>query len=141
MVRTLVTLFIIFFIGTGGGVSACAEVIHLKNGRTIWADHVRQEGLRVEYDLGDNSYAIPKSSVDRIEAGGVPPEYASGDSAAKHDVPVFVPPDNVRNESEISSKIIKDGRVDIDAIAAIEQQGDVKRSATAYFVAGKSEFD
>ncbi len=140
IVRTLVTLFI-FFIGLGSGIFASAEVIHLKNGRTIWAEHVREDGARVEYDLGDNSYAIPKASVARIEAGGMPPEYASAGGPAKHDVPSYVPPDNVRNESEISNKIIKEGKIDVDALSSIEQQGSPKDSASAYFVAGKSEFD
>ena len=140
IVRTLVTLFI-FYIALWAGTPASAEVIHLKNGRTIWADHVREDGPRVEYDLGDNSYAIPKSSVERIEAGGLPPEYASAGAAAKADLPVFVPPDNVKNESEISGKLIKDGQLDADALAAIEQQGNAAASATAYFVAGKFEFD
>ena len=52
-------------------VYAPADVIHLKNGRTIWADQARESGTRVEYDIGDNSYAIPKSAVERIESGGV----------------------------------------------------------------------
>ena len=52
--------------------AASADTIHLKNGRTILADHVRENGNRYEYDIGDDSYAIPKSSVDRIEAGGMP---------------------------------------------------------------------
>jgi tetratricopeptide (TPR) repeat protein len=140
-VRTLVTLFIIFFMGLLAGVCASAEVIHLKNGRTIWADHVREDGLRVEYDLGDNSYAIPKSSVARVEVGGVPPEYVSAGASTKHDVPAFVPPDNVRNEAEISNRVIKDGKIDIDVLSAIEQQGNSKDSAVGYFVAGKFEFD
>ena len=137
--RTLVTLFI-FFIWLWLGVFASGEVIHLKNGRTIWADHVREDGPRVEYDRGDDTYAIPKSSVARIEAGGVPPQYASS-SAAKTDVPAYIPPDNVRNEGEIAGKVIKDGKIDADALSAIEEQGSAKDSATAYFVAGKSEFD
>jgi len=52
-------------------VYASAEVIHLKNGRTIWAEHVRDTGTHIEYDLGDDTYAIPKSAVDQIEAGGL----------------------------------------------------------------------
>ncbi len=60
-----------------------AEVIHLKNGRTIWADHVHENGAHLEYDIGDNNYAIPKSSVERIEAGGIAPPYASSDANAK----------------------------------------------------------
>src|SRR4029077_2077115 len=37
-----------------------ADTIHLKNGRTIAADVVREKGERVEYDVGDDTYAIPK---------------------------------------------------------------------------------
>ena len=140
IVRTLVTLFI-FFIWLLAGVFASAEVIHLKNGRTIWADHVREDGSRVEYDRGDDTYAIPKSSVARIEAGGMPPQYASSGVPAKNDIPAYIPPDNVRNEGEIAGKVIKDGKIDVDALSAIERQGSAKDSATAYFVAGKSEFD
>ena len=68
------------FVSACAVVCASADVIHLKNGRTIWADHVRQNGNHVEYDLGDDSYAIPRSLVDHIESGGVPPEYASSGS-------------------------------------------------------------
>src|SRR5579871_2598141 len=53
-------------------VLASADTIHLKNGRTILADHVRENGSRYEYEIGDDTYAIPKTSVDRIEAGGLP---------------------------------------------------------------------
>lgn len=48
---------------------ASADTIYLKNGRSIVADVVREKGDRVEYDIGDDSYAIPKSSVDHVEAG------------------------------------------------------------------------
>ncbi|HSS97596.1 MAG TPA: tetratricopeptide repeat protein, partial [Terriglobales bacterium] len=136
--RTVVTLFVLFICL---GVSAPAEVIHLKNGRTIWADHVREDGPRVEYDRGDDTYAIPKSSVERIEAGGVPPQYASAATPTKNDIPAYTPPDNVRNEAEIASRVIKDGKIDTDVLSSIEQQGSARDSATAYFVAGKSEYD
>ena len=139
MVRTFVTHFVLNFVLLAA-VSASAEVIHLKNGRTIWADHVRENGPRVEYDLGDNSYAIPKASVEKIESGGLPPEYASS-AATKQDIPVFVPPDNVKNEAEVSGGLVKDSQVDADALAAIEQQGNPARSAAAYFYAGKYEFE
>jgi hypothetical protein len=139
MVRSFVTPFILLIMMLGG-VCAQAEVIHLKNGRTIWAERVRENGAHVEYDLGDNSYAIPKSSVERIEAGGVPPQYSSS-AAGPRDVPAFVPPDNLKNEAEVSGLMLKDGHVDSDALAAIEHQGDTAKSAAAYFVAGKFEFD
>ena len=41
--------------------SAWADTIHLKNGRTIVADQVRENGNHYEYDIGEDSYAIPKS--------------------------------------------------------------------------------
>ena len=64
-------------------LGASADVIHLKNGRTIWADHVNENGAHVEYDVGEDSYAIPKTSVDHIEAGGVAPSIASSADSGK----------------------------------------------------------
>jgi hypothetical protein len=89
-VRTPVTYCLLStFLLSAAVVCASAEVIHLKNGRTIWADHVRDTGTHIEYDLGDNTYAIPKSLVDRIDAGGSPPVDASADGSAgkSHDLP------------------------------------------------------
>ncbi|HEY4904144.1 MAG TPA: hypothetical protein VIH89_11780, partial [Candidatus Sulfotelmatobacter sp.] len=51
---------------------AAADTIHLKNGRTILADHVRENGNHYEYEIGDDSYAIAKSTVDHVDAGGKP---------------------------------------------------------------------
>jgi hypothetical protein len=124
-------------------VCAPAEVIHLKNGRTIWADHVRDTGTHIEYDLGDNSYAIPKSSVDRIDAGGTPPGYAAtgGSSKERNDLPEFAPADNLKNDPALIDKIIQGGRVDTDALSALEQAGNGAATAAGYFIAGKHEFD
>ncbi len=122
---------------------APAEVIHLKNGHAIWADHVRENGAHLEYDIGDNSYAIPKSLVERVETGGAPPASASDGEGNKgrRDVPEFAPADNLQNESAISNKILRDGRVDSDALAALARQGDAGLAAAGYFLAGKHEFD
>jgi len=124
-------------------VCAPAEVIHLKNGRTIWADHVRESGAHLEYDIGDNSYAIPKSVVDRVEAGAVPREHASSEERSQDpgDLPAFAPPDNLQNEPGLLDKIIHEGRVDADALVALEQAGNASITATGYFIAGKHEFD
>jgi Peptidase MA superfamily/Tetratricopeptide repeat len=124
-------------------VCASAEVIHLKNGRTIWADHVRDTGTHIEYDLGDNTYAIPKSAVDQIDAGGVPPAYSSPGSSAQqtHDLPEFVPADNSKNDPALIAKIIQDGRVDPDALYSLEQAGNSSATAAGYFIAGKHELD
>src|SRR6266566_3922686 len=120
-----------------------AEVIHLKNGRTIWADHVHENGAHLEYDIGDNNYAIPKSSVERIEAGGIAPPYASSDANAKdlEDLPTLAPVHNFGNQLELIAKIIRDGRVDPDALAVLDQQSDSDTSAAGYFIAGKHEFE
>ena len=124
-------------------VCAPAEVIHLKNGRTIWADHVRENGAHLEYDIGDDSYAIPKWVVERVEAGGIPPAYTSSAEGNKDpdDVPALAPTDNLKNESGLLDRIIHEGRVDADALTALEQQGDAGVTAAGYFIAGKHEFD
>lgn len=124
-------------------VCASAEIIHLKNGRTIWADHVRDTGTHIEYDLGDNTYAIPKSAVDQIDAGGVPPAYSSSGNGAQqaHDLPEFAPADNSKNDPALIAKIIQDGRVDPDALYSLEQAGNNSATAAGYFIAGKHELD
>ena len=135
--------FLSAFLLVAAAVCASAEVIHLKNGRTIWADQVRDTGTHIEYDLGDNTYAIPKSLVDRIDAGGAPPGYASAGGSAKeaHDLPEFAPADNLRNDPALIGKVIQDGRVDSDALSALEQAGNSPATAAGYFIAGKHEFD
>ncbi|HUR36313.1 MAG TPA: hypothetical protein VM009_00755, partial [Terriglobales bacterium] len=54
------------------GISAQAEKIVLKNGRVILAESAREVDGRVEYTIGDNTFAIPKSSVVSIDTGGSP---------------------------------------------------------------------
>jgi tetratricopeptide (TPR) repeat protein len=122
------------------GSAAWADTIHLKNGRTILADHVRENGNRYEYEIGDDSYAVQKSSVDRIEAGGMPVSAAAGTKVAG-DLPVFTPVDSLANEGDLPKTIIKDGKVDSDALSKLENRGSAELSATADFIAGKFEFD
>ncbi len=123
-------------------VCSPAEVIHLKNGRTIWADHVRDNGVHLEYDVGDDSYAILKSSVDRVDAGGVRPVYASEASGGgTKDIPEFAPADNFKGDPVLADKIIHAEKVDYDALSALEQQGNARQTAAGYFLAGKFEFD
>ena len=121
--------------------AASADTIHLKNGRTILADHVRENGNRYEYDIGDDSYAIPKSSVDHVEAGGMPAPRRFGRHEDAGDLPVFVPVDSLANEGDLPKTIVKDGKVDPDALAKLEAKGNAELSATADFIAGKFEFE
>jgi len=119
---------------------ASADTICLKNGRKILVDHVRENGNRYEYEIGDNSYAIPKSSVDHVETGGMPATSASG-GASIADLPAFTPADSLANEGDLVAKIIREGKVDTDALSALEGKGNAELSATANFIAGKFEFE
>src|ERR1700677_1105471 len=121
---------------------AFADTIHLKNGRAILADHIWENGSRYEYDVGDDTYAIPKASVERIEAGGMPASTsysAAGKSAVG--LPTFTPADSLATASDLPKTIVKDGKVDTDALAKLEGKGSAELSATADFIAGKFEFD
>ena len=118
---------------------ARADTIHLKNGRTILADHVRESGTRYEYEVGDDTYAIPKASVDRIEAGGMPAHSVGGGKTA--DLPSFTPTDSLAKEGDLVGKVIKEGKVDPEGLAGLEGKGNAELSATADFIAGKYEFD
>jgi tetratricopeptide (TPR) repeat protein len=135
---------IILFIGLGfiglGSTLAGADTIHLKNGRTIVADQVRENGSHLEYDIGEDTYAIPKSSVDHVDAGGMPAHAASGATKVT-DLPTFNPADRLANEGELFLKIVKEGRVDPDVLSTLEAKGNAEISATADFIAGKFEFE
>jgi Peptidase MA superfamily len=120
-------------------VSAPADVIHLKNGRTIWADQVRDKNDKVEYDVGEDTYAIPKSSIDHIDAGGAAPIRSAAAATALPDFTPAVP--TFDHEGDISQRIIHDGRVDIGALTDLEQSGNSGLVATGYFLAGKFESD
>jgi hypothetical protein len=136
-VITLVILFIWLVLSLAG---ARADTIHLKNGRTIVADHVRENGNHYEYDIGDDSYAIPKSSVDHVDAGGSPASSAANATKVA-DLPTFTPADNLGNEGDLFAKIVKEDKVDPDVLSSIESKGNAELSATAGFIAGKFEFE
>jgi tetratricopeptide (TPR) repeat protein len=138
-------LFLLIWLLTAAWLpGASADTIHLKNGRTIEADHVRETGTHYEYDIGDDSYAIPKSVVDRVDASGTPAHISSGavsSSAKLSDLPTFTPADSLANEGMVFSQIVKEGKVDPDVLNGIEAKGNSELSATANFIAGKFEFD
>jgi Flp pilus assembly protein TadD len=120
--------------------SAWADTIHLKNGRTIIADHVRATGNHYEYDLGDDSYAIPKSVVDHVDAGGMPAHTGSV-AATVGDLPSFTPADGLATEGDLVARIINDGKVNSEVLSSLEGKGSAELSATADFIAGKFEFE
>jgi tetratricopeptide (TPR) repeat protein len=117
-----------------------ADTIYLKNGRTIFADKVTENGPRVYYEVGDDAYAIPKTLVDHIEKGGAPPPRSASPSSPK---PADVPnvSGSIVGSDAVALKIIKDGRVDSEALAALERAGRPDQAAAGFFLAGRHEFE
>ena len=98
----IVRASVIFLLLSGlflGAADASAEVIRLKNGRTIYAEQVRENGSHLEYEVGEDSYAIPKSLVERVEAGGIRPERASAAGKGSDAVPSLTPADNMKERA------------------------------------------
>jgi tetratricopeptide (TPR) repeat protein len=131
---------ILFMAGACALNGAAADTIHLKNGRTIVADQVKEDGNHYEYEIGDDSYKIPKSSVDHVDAGGMPIHNTSA-AGKVADLPSFQPADSLAHESDVFTQIIKEGKVDTDVLASVEGKGNAELSATADFIAGKFEFE
>jgi hypothetical protein len=71
-VKTFVTLFCCPAAWILGIVPACAEVIHLKNGDIVYADQVKDNGKTITYEVGDNTYTIPKALVQDVDKTPAP---------------------------------------------------------------------
>jgi tetratricopeptide (TPR) repeat protein len=100
---------------------------------------VRQTASQVEYDIGDDSYAIPKALVERVEEGGSP--VISSPSGSGHEaLPTFTPSMDVAQDAA-SLKVIHDGRVDEDALSALDRGSDAAQAASGYFAAGKFAYE
>lgn len=69
------------------------------------------------------------------------PVRSSGGGKGAGDLPAFVPADSLANEGDLPKTIVKDGKVDPDALSKLEGKGNAELSATANFIAGKFEFD
>jgi tetratricopeptide (TPR) repeat protein len=143
-VRTHVKALILLLLCSLG---AQADVIRLKNGRAISADRVRDLGNRIEYELGEDTYAIPKSLVERIDSGFIatptsssaPPSTSSSHSSeamsAEESAALLVDLESAELNL-MRARIVHDGRVDRDAVQAIESSGNQHLTAVAYFAAG-----
>jgi hypothetical protein len=112
-----------------------ADIIRLKNGRSIVADRVREEKGKIEYQIGDNTFAISKSLVEKVESGvGVAPS-----AAPREDLPAFTPSQDLPASPELLGKLIRDARVDTDALARLDNPADPELAAAAYFTAARYE--
>ena len=133
--------FLLFIFIIGAGLSVPAETIHLKNGRTILADSVKETPTHVEYTIGEDSYAVPKASVDHIDSGGTPVHSSGLSLPDKAEMPITAPTEEMNRSSEVQDKLIKDGHVDESALEGVEKIGSNELSGAAYYVAGHFEYD
>jgi len=139
-------------------VAVCsAETIRLKNGRSIVADNVRETDGKVEYEIGDNTYRIPKSLVDKIESS-VPslsdPTFATPSPAARPQTPADmaykpatpVPAAGSNYDFKVpandpSLKVVHDGKVDLEILNQLDSVGNRTSASAGYFLAARFEYD
>lgn len=133
--RPAVILYILLI---GASAAARAATIVLKNGGKILVDSAREENGKVQYQIGDNSYAIPKSAVDHIDS------FCSASSSRPSGTPApeFVPQTSTPTFTrDVAVNVIKNDRVDDSAVAAAETSGDTAQAAAANFQAGRFSFE
>lgn len=119
-----------------GAVPASAEVIHLKSGDVIYADSVKESANKVEYSVGDDTYAIPKSRVQSVEAG-IRPQAAPPSQA---EIAAYTPDAHPVGEGPLLEKIVHEGNVDRIALGTIESQHDARQTSAAFYLAGKMDY-
>src|SRR5262249_49686283 len=97
--------------------SLSGEVVHMKNGDVIYADRVTQSANTVQYEIGDNSYTVPKSRVEHIEAGVPAP-------ARRSDLTNYTPAVPAVGEKELLDQLVQHGSVNREALNQIESRGN-----------------
>src|SRR5436305_9023059 len=102
-------------------VAARADVIHLKNGKHIVADSTQQVNGRVEYTIGENTFAIPQSLVERIDTGPVASVPNSAQAVPAEDIPS--PQEVPDTANDLAGRVIHDGQIDAEALKKIEAEG------------------
>lgn len=116
---------------------ARADVIRLKNGKTIVADSVHESNGRIEYTIGDDTFAIPQSLVENIDAGVAAPVPKTRPAPSSEEIPQIH--QQMQAGPELASMVVHDGRIDADALKEVERQGVPARSAAANFIAAQFE--
>lgn len=139
-------------------VAVCfADTIRLKNGDSIVADSVREVDGKIEYEIGDNTYRIPKSLVEKIESSVPPltdPNFGTPTPSARPQTPAEtytkpVPATPVLNgtqelrvgPNDLALKVLHDGKVDLDVLNQLDSSGKADSAAAGYFLAGRFEYD
>jgi len=116
-------------------LAAPADVIRLKNGKTIVTDSASEKNGRIEYTIGENSFSIPKALVETIDTS----PGASVPSEKPVIAPMEVPAAPGKAEQELMARVFHDGRIDTAAIKAIEDEGVPAKSAVVNYLAGSFE--
>lgn len=109
----------LLFIILMAAVTARADKIVLKNGRTIVAYNAVEVGDRVRYETSAGEMSVPKSIVDHIEKGLVPMRESPAAAAASMNI---APPEMeaTANTTEIDKAAVHDGAIDREYIAKVE---------------------
>jgi Peptidase MA superfamily/Tetratricopeptide repeat len=137
-VRTFVTSYALCRLAVlsliaGLSCLADAEVVRMKNGDVIHADRVTETSSNVRYEIGDDSYTVPRSKVERIEAGPSMPVRQS-------ELPTYVPNTPATGERELLEQVVHEGSVNRETLNSIESRGNDAVTAVAFYIAGKQEF-
>jgi hypothetical protein len=109
------------------------DVIVLKNGKRIIVDTAREKNGRVEYEIGDDTYAISRKLVERIETGVAVP------ATVHTETPALTPGSTLPTANDFTSRLIHDGRLDTDVLANFDRSADPQIAAAAYFRAAQFE--
>jgi hypothetical protein len=142
-------------------VALChADTIKLKNGNKIACENVREVGEKVEYEIGESTFAISKSSVQSIDKTELsnerknrcaetalkpvaPPKHSTGaipmkteflcrQLGYKQSSPGVSPP----LWMDRCARILQGGSVNVRALEEVENECNSELSATAYYLAG-----
>ena len=143
-----------------GSVAVCsADTIRLKNGRSIVADSVQEVNGKIEYQIGDNTYRIPKSLVEKIESSDsapADPKPAAATPAATPraqtlpttavkavpSTPAVSSAEELRvPTNDLSLKVVHDNKVDLDILNQLESAGNANSTAAGYYMAGRFEYE
>src|SRR5277367_4804239 len=122
-----------------------ADKIFLKNGRTIVAYSVLEDGDKIHYETSAGQMTLPRSIVDHVEKGGLLPMTDSPAAAAANlDI---APPamETNANLEGLDANVVHDGAIDRGYISKLEddaRSGGAKvneRAAMAHHAAAQFE--
>jgi len=104
--------------------NAQADTIVLKNGRRIVALSVTEDGDKIRYETVAGTLTLPKSIVDHVERGGAGFEGTVGADSLSLKPPAATAADAKldASRSAVEARVVRDGEVDRDYLAKLENQ-------------------